>query len=360
MPINIFNLSKVAPVQEVMKDNDIITNSDENERSTLPHLSIEYVGNYDIESNMELLNDLVVEETDNGNSELDEQIINSFSIDSWKEWKLKSGNRVIDILKNASNLNGHKLRQIQLTCKPRISIAPTIIMKNLLKLGSLDTMNKELETLRQRGPEASLQDPMNKFFCAILSDFTFFPFSINNKFVYPNNALIQRGIDSESEAILSSVEMSRRRRKATNHYEQKADGVFLMCLNNCLLEVGHLEISGGYGHQEPPRSTWDHVKGAVGAAYMLTELSQRYKKGNRSTFSKVQTHFVHVFEIWQLFNPAHGVLLFERTYKAQTKILETTKSILELHEEHNYNIFKENSPLYRRLPRTVTPCKDIH
>ncbi|CAH1769637.1 13992_t:CDS:2, partial [Entrophospora sp. SA101] len=55
----------VAPVQEVMKDNDIITNSDENERSTLPHLSIEYVGNYDIESNMELLNDLVVEETDN-------------------------------------------------------------------------------------------------------------------------------------------------------------------------------------------------------------------------------------------------------------------------------------------------------
>ncbi|CAJ0634175.1 12344_t:CDS:2 [Entrophospora sp. SA101] len=332
---------------------------------------------------MELINDLVVEETDNGNSELDEQIINSFSIDSWKEWKLKSGNRVIDILKNASNLNGHKLRQ-----------------------GSLDTMNKELETLRQRGPEASLQDPMNKFFCAILSDF--------NKFVYPNNALIQRGIDSESiygvyvihtcfkelfsgleneilykpgEAILSSVEMSRRQRKATNHYEQKADGVFLMCLNNCLLEVGHLEISGGYGHREPPRSTWDHVKGAVGAAYMLTELSQRYKKGNRSTFSKVQTHFVHVFEnhieIWQLFNPAHGVLLFERTYKAQvpinwnnhreyffdfivllwnlrTKILETTKSILELHEEHNYNIFEENSPLYRGLPRTVTPCKDIH
>ncbi|CAJ0875368.1 4677_t:CDS:2, partial [Entrophospora sp. SA101] len=154
---------------------------------------------------MELINDLVVEETDNGNSELDEQIINSFSIDSWKEWKLKSGNRVIDILKNASNLNGHKLRQ-----------------------GSLDTMNKELETLRQRGPEASLQDPMNKFFCAILSDF--------NKFVYPNNALIQRGIDSE----------------------------------------------------------------------------------------------------------------------------KTTKSILELHEEHNYNIFEENSPLYRGLPRTVTPCKDIH
>ncbi|CAJ0898185.1 1641_t:CDS:2 [Entrophospora sp. SA101] len=190
------------------------------------------------------------------------------------------------------------------------------------------------------------------------------------------------------EIALSSIESYRKRKKESD-YEQKSDGVFLMCLKNHYIEIGHVEISGGYGCIDKPRSTWDHLKGAVGNIYMLGDLSYCYKKASYRTFSKIQVSFLHGLdnhlELWRMSNPASGVLIFERTHKVVVPIdwdnqqiyffnfikllwdlklclLDTIESIKKLHEENLANMFEENyRPLHGRLPmHSLTPCKEQH
>ncbi|CAG8657242.1 2162_t:CDS:2 [Ambispora gerdemannii] len=55
--------------------------------------------------------------------------------------------------------------------------------------------------------------------------------------------------------VLSSVKSCRERRKCITAFEQKADRVFLVRLKKSTVEVGHLEMSGGYGHKDLSRST---------------------------------------------------------------------------------------------------------
>ncbi len=72
---------------------------------------------------------------------------------------------------------------------------------------------------------------------------------------------------------MSSVKSCRSRRKCISSYEQKSDGVFTVKLKKSLIEVGHLEMSGGYGHKDIPHSTWDGCcKLPVGNSYMLEEI----------------------------------------------------------------------------------------
>jgi len=56
---------------------------------------------------------------------------------------------------------------------------------------------------------------------------------------------------------LLSVESCHERRKCLNSFEQKADGVFYVQLKKSFIEIGHLEMSGGHGHKDIPRATWD-------------------------------------------------------------------------------------------------------
>ncbi|CAJ0757890.1 10818_t:CDS:2 [Entrophospora sp. SA101] len=80
------------------------------------------------------------------------------------------------------------------------------------------------------------------------------------------------------EIILSSVKACRERRKCVTSFEQKADGVFSVRLKKSSIEVGHLEISGGYGDKDLPRSTWDGCcKLPIGNAYMLEEIGERFR-----------------------------------------------------------------------------------
>lgn len=71
------------------------------------------------------------------------------------------------------------------------------------------------------------------------------------------------------EVILSSIKSCCERRKCES-FEQKADGRFLARLKRSCIEIGHLEMSGGYGHREIPRSTWDGCcKGPLGNMYRI-------------------------------------------------------------------------------------------
>ncbi|RUS30353.1 hypothetical protein BC938DRAFT_479498 [Jimgerdemannia flammicorona] len=71
---------------------------------------------------------------------------------------------------------------------------------------------------------------------------------------------------SSGENILDSIKSYRERRKYTSTFEQKADGIMFAHLTRSLVEIGHLEMSGGYDHKEIPRSTWDGCcKGPVAA-----------------------------------------------------------------------------------------------
>jgi len=83
-------------------------------------------------------------------------------------------------------------------------------------------------------------------------------------------------------------------RRECEPLEQKADGRFLARLQRSCLEIGHLEMSGGYGHQEIPQSTWDRCcKGPLGNMYMLEEIGERYRKASPKSFANTRVFFVH-------------------------------------------------------------------
>jgi len=86
------------------------------------------------------------------------------------------------------------------------------------------------------------------------------------------------------ERILSSVKSCRERRKRVTSFEQKADGVFLTRLKKSSVEIGHLEMSGEYGHKDHSRSTWDGCcKLPIGNAYMLEEIGERFRGASYKT-----------------------------------------------------------------------------
>ncbi|CAG8697756.1 1269_t:CDS:2, partial [Ambispora gerdemannii] len=98
------------------------------------------------------------------------------------------------------------------------------------------------------------------------------------------------------EIILSSVKSCRERRKCITSFEQKADGVFLVRLKKSTVEVGHLEMSGGYGHKYLPRSTWDgFCKLPIGNAYMLEEVGERFRGASCETFSRISAFSLHTY-----------------------------------------------------------------
>ncbi|CAH1768670.1 11725_t:CDS:2, partial [Entrophospora sp. SA101] len=277
----------------------------------------------------------VVDESSNNNNNNDE---NANTLINRNNWKLQSGITVKRLLKEATNLSGHVMR-----------------------LENWGVIRCGLNISRPK-------------WCAEAD--------------YNEIQQIYDLIYKPGEIALSSIESYRKRKKESD-YEQKSDGVFLMCLKNHYIEIGHVEISGGYGCIDKPRSTWDHLKGAVGNIYMLGDLSYCYKKASYRTFSKIQVSFLHGLdnhlELWRMSNPASGVLIFERTHKVVVPIdwdnqqiyffnfikllwdlklclLDTIESIKKLHEENLANMFEENyRPLHGRLPmHSLTPCKEQH
>ncbi|EXX64969.1 hypothetical protein RirG_137810 [Rhizophagus irregularis DAOM 197198w] len=171
-------------------------------------------------------------------------------------------------------------------------------------------------------------------------------------------------------------------------FEQKADGVFLVRLKKSIIEVGHLEMSGGYAHKDLPRSTWDGCcKLPIGNSYMLEEIGERFREASTETFSKLSVFSIHTYanriELWRMHVPSCGVLQYERTHKTVVPIcfeeerkcffdfvivlwdlrcwlLEVAEVIYKLQEEHN-DSDTNVSNLSGILPsHPFTPQKEKH
>ncbi|CAG8599110.1 15768_t:CDS:2 [Funneliformis mosseae] len=294
-------------------------------------------------------------------------------------------------------LNNEEYTEIQsFTKRPSITSPPKHIIE-LLKIKSLESLGFEVKRFKRdklnedthllndiinqySGERKDLflenikitcsmlyhEDPFTAFFIKVLSLF--------HKYVFIQDSIMQHPVVSEAvyggylvhpclkkilvgledclyyqmgEVILSSVKSCRSRRKSISPYEQKSDGVFSVKLTKSLIEIGHLEMSGGYGHKDIPRSTWDEDR----------------------------------IELWQMYNPSCGVLQYERSHKSIVPIcyedhrkhifdfvvllwdlkyglLETSRIIFQLRDENNDNLF-ESSKLSGSLPAyPFTPSKD--
>ncbi|GBC45840.2 hypothetical protein GLOIN_2v1767342 [Rhizophagus irregularis DAOM 181602=DAOM 197198] len=252
----------------------------------------------------------------------------SFNYDSWNCWTLKSGSYtsppkdIIELLKIKS------LKSLELEI---IKFKRDKLKAHLLKDITSQNSSEEdliLENIKITCSILDPEDPFTAFFHEILF---------------------------KGKVILSSVKSCRSRRKCTNSYEQKSNGVFTVKLRKLLMEVGHLKMSGGYGHKDIPRSTWDGCcKLPIGNSYMLEEIEDR-------------------IELWQMYNPSCGILQYERSCKSIVPICyeEHCKHIFDfvvllwdlkiqyvLRDEHNDNLF-ESSKLSESLPAyPFIPNKD--
>ncbi|CAJ0645603.1 1528_t:CDS:10, partial [Entrophospora sp. SA101] len=255
----------------------------------------------------------------------------SFNYISWKIWRLKSGSVVTDLLEKLSRTKGHPLRsevwniihcgfkivkpkwcndeeyaEIQsFTKRPSFKSLPKHIIELLKKsLGSLgfeikkfklntniyfleeipkskgnDQFSDDLEKIRLTFSTPYPEDPFTTFFIKILS--------LLHKYVFMEDSILQKPDISEA------------------NYG----------------EVGHLEMSGGYKHKDIPRSTWDGCcKLPIGNSYMLEEIGEQFRSVFPETFSKLRVFSLHTYknwiELWQMHNPACGVLQYERLHKS--------------------------------------------
>ncbi|RHZ84369.1 hypothetical protein Glove_82g24 [Diversispora epigaea] len=395
------------------------------------YFSGEYVG-------QELDSELSLVETD---IEYDsESSMHSFG---YEEWTLKSGLAVIDLLKVAAGINGHLMRpeawgivrcglkvakpkwceeeeyiEIQKTVKRRSIINPpefvVLLLRNkslvaleqelnTIKIKELAKLNVNLEEVKQLSLISTPPDALTSFFVKILSRF--------HQYVFPQKSIMQRvGVSEASygayiihpcfiellsgsedhllyepgEIVLSSI-ISCCKRLKRDSIEQKADGIFLVRLKRSFIEVGHIEMSGGYGHREIPRSNWDGCcKGPLGNLYMLEEIGERYRKASPQSFANTRVFFVHTYEdkieLWQMYNRARGILQWERTHKAIVPIcyeeqkkfmfdfvvllwdlkeglINTVKMIEKLQDEDNDGVSKLSG---RLPPHPGEPHKEQH
>ncbi|CAG8759661.1 20604_t:CDS:2, partial [Racocetra persica] len=343
-----------------------------------------------------------------------------FNEDTWNQWRLSSGNIITDLLAKHANKNGYPLRpevwgivrcgfkiakpewcstdeyaEIQrFTRRATIYSCPQKLLeslgKNIEKVRLLNNFNEIIKEDNRKlileelntTDIMFLQDPFEKIFIKILSIF--------RRDIFPDDSVIQQPNVSESdyggymihpvlkctlfglekflhyhigEVTLSSVKSCRERRRCITMFEQKADGVFLVRLKRSFIEVGHLEISGGYEYKDFSRSTWDACcKLPIGNAYMLEEIGERFRGASCETFSKTSVFSLHAYEnrieLWRMYVPSRGVLQYERTHRAFVPIcfeeerkyifdfvvvlwdlrcwlLEVSELIYKLLEEHN-------------------------
>ncbi|CAJ0851251.1 9239_t:CDS:2, partial [Entrophospora sp. SA101] len=195
--------------------------------------------------------------------------------------------------------------------------------------------------------------------------------------IHPTLMWLLEGLESHfkyvpGEIALDCIDSCRSRYKQSD-VSQLCDGVFKV--DN--LELAHLEMSGGHGLIDKPRSTWDHVKGFVGCLYMLDELANKFTNGNPVLFCSIKDRM----ELWSMMMVSAEVFLFERIKKVTVPVLfddrdklcdyldllwtfkikleETTKIINKLRSDHISNRFNPSKNLTDLIPiQPHIPQKD--
>ncbi|CAB5350285.1 unnamed protein product [Rhizophagus irregularis] len=358
--------------------------------------------------------ELALQETDEESVPASERLFNE---NVWKKWTLKSGAVVADLLDKFAHKKGHPLRPEAwriVRCGYKIAkpkwcssedyseiqrYTRRATISNRTETISRLQRQRSLESLGQSIEEIRLLNNIMKHHQKVFSEFSVMQQSdvsesdYGGYVIHPSLQVVIFGLEKSvhyhiGEIILSSVKSCRERRKRITSFEQKADGVFVVRLKKSIIEVGHLEMSGGYGHKDLPRSTWDGCcKLPIGNSYMLEEIGERFRGASTETFSKINVFSIHTYEnwieLWRMHVPSCGVLQYERTHKTVVPIcfeeerkcifdfvivlwdlrcwlLEVAEVIYKLQEEHN-DSDTNVSNLSGTLPsHPFTPQKEKH
>lgn len=67
------------------------------------------------------------------------------------------------------------------------------------------------------------------------------------------------------------------------------------------LEIGMVELSGGYLTSDLPRYLKDHVKGYWGCRDLLNDIVRKYNRGDYKIFRRLRSWFFHI----------HGKLIYK-------------------------------------------------
>ncbi|CAG8623391.1 9525_t:CDS:10, partial [Diversispora eburnea] len=339
------------------------------------------LGNYEEGTEIDL--DLSFQETDEDLTIPSSERL--FNENIWRQWRLGSGKVVTDLLAKFANKTGHPLRpevwgivrcgfriakpewcdadeysEIQkYVRRATISSCPESISK-LLKLKSLEFLKREMEKIQVLINTNEIDNENND---SVVQQPNMLESDYGGYIIHPSLKCMLSGLEK--------FKSCRERRRCTTLFEQKADGVFVIRLKKSSVEVGHLEMSGGHGHKDFSRSTWDGCcKLPIGNAYMLEEIGEKFRE-NR-------------IELWRMYVPSCGVLQYERTHRATVPIcfeeerkcifnfvvvlwdlrcwlLEVFELIYKLLEEHNDSDVNESN-LHSGIlpPHPFTPQKDKH
>ncbi|RHZ44305.1 hypothetical protein Glove_743g8 [Diversispora epigaea] len=250
--------------------------------------------------------------------------------DIWGQWKLGSGKIIIDFLVKSANKKGHPLR---FTRRSTISNCPETISK-LLKLKTLKSLKEEIEKVQLLINEINNENSRKFLLQELKINYTIY------RDVFPDDSAIQQQNISESDYGGYIIHPSLK-------CMLSADGIFVIRLKKSFVEVGHLEMSGGHGHRDFSRSTWDGCcKLPIGNAYILEEIGERFRGASCETFSKIKNRI----ELWRMHVLSRGILQYERTHRATVPIcfedeqkcifdfcwlLKVTNVIYKLREKHN-------------------------
>ncbi|CAG8598907.1 11844_t:CDS:10 [Diversispora eburnea] len=317
--------------------------------------------NYDIglgsyEEGTEINPDLSFQETDEDLTvPVSEQ---PFREDIWGQWKLGSGKIITDLLAKSANKKGHPLRpEVWGIARCGFKIAKpswcsTDDYAEIQRFTRRSTISNNDSAIQQQNISES---------------------DYGGYIIHPSLKCMLSGLEK--------IKSCRERRRCNTLFEQKADGIFVVRLKKSFVEVGHLEMSGGHGHRDFSRSTWDGCcKLPIGNAYMLEEIGERFRGASCETFSKIKNRI----ELWRMHVPSRGVLQYERTHRATVPIcfederkcifdfvvvlwdlrcwlLEVTNVIYKLREEHNdsdVNVSNLSSGILPLHP--FIPQKDKH
>uniref|UniRef100_U9UT92 Uncharacterized protein n=1 Tax=Rhizophagus irregularis (strain DAOM 181602 / DAOM 197198 / MUCL 43194) TaxID=747089 RepID=U9UT92_RHIID len=216
----------------------------------------------------------------------------SFNYDSWNCWTLKSGSYtsppkdIIELLKIKS------LKSLELEI---IKFKRDKLKAHLLKDITSQNSSEEdliLENIKITCSILDPEDPFTAFFHEKDSVMQQLDVSEADYRGYLIHLCLKKILVSLEDRLYYHIS----RRKCTNSYEQKSNGVFTVKLRKLLMEVGHLKMSGGYGHKDIPRSTWDGCcKLPIGNSYMLEEIGKQFRDGSPETFSKLRVFSLYTY-----------------------------------------------------------------
>ncbi|CAG8476317.1 5536_t:CDS:2, partial [Scutellospora calospora] len=109
-----------------------------------------------------------------------------------------------------------------------------------------------------------------------------------------NQRLLRRNLKSEDDKPLG----------------MKVDGIF-HTPGNKGLEIGMVELSGGYLTSDMPRYIKDHVKGCWGCRDILNDIVKKYNRGDYKILRNLRTWFFHIHgqevQVWGMDLPVSKV-----------------------------------------------------